>query len=245
MTRVRPACALAAAALLAAAAGCSSTQSQNDKLAKENKGLAKEKGLELEGTNPRVKVLDTEVLQDQYGTAAIVVLRNVSGRDMANVPVAIDVQTKGGKTLFRNDAAGLDPALVSAPLLPSKRRVVWINNQIAAATKPGRVRVKVGESDAPVPKRLPKIVLSKIKSDSDSDGPYVKGVITNRSKILQKRLTVFCVARKGDRVVAAGRAVLEKVDPAPTKKPITFRVYFIGNPKGADIGFYAPPVKLS
>jgi hypothetical protein len=55
---------------------------------------------------------------------------------------------------------------------------------------------------------------------------------------------VFAVALKGDKVVAAGRALVPKVLPGdPAKKP-RFRLYFIGDPKGAKIDVtVAPNVK--
>ena len=56
------------------------------------------------------------------------------------------------------------------------------------------------------------------------------GKVVNHSKLLQRRLPVFCVARRGNAIVAAGRAILEKVKPS---KPASFQVFFIGNPRGA------------
>jgi hypothetical protein len=44
--------------------------------------------------------------------------------------------------------------------------------------------------------------------------------------------------------VAAGRAVVDKLPPAPTRKPVRFTVYFIGDPAGAQLSFYVPPVVL-
>ena len=59
----------------------------------------------------------------------------------------------------------------------------------------------------------------------------------------QKRLTIFCVARKGAKVVAAGRGILDVLPPAGAK-PTRFTVFFIGNPKGAKLSFSAPPTVL-
>ena len=230
-----------------AMSACESTQDKSARLKREGKGLlTHEKGLELTRTNTDVKILDTALLHDQYGTAAVVELENETKRDVANVPVAITVKGAAGKTVYRNNIPGLEPALVSAPLMPHGKRVVWIHNQISAAVSPRSVAVKVGTPKTPrVPARLPDIELSKIRSDSDTDGAYVAGVIANRSKIAQKRLTIFCVARKGGRIVAAGRGVIDRLTPAPTKKPVRFKIYFIGNPKVARLGFYAPPSPLS
>jgi hypothetical protein len=237
---------LAPLLVLLALAGCATTQDKSARLKREGKGLLREKGLSIARANAKVRVLGTAVLHDRYGTAAVVELENDSPRDMANVPVAIDVRGADGKTVYRNNAGGLDAGLVSVSLLPHGRRVIWINNQVVAAAAPKEVRVKVGAPrTASVPARLPRIEISKVKRDRDTDGPLATGVIANRSKVLQRRLVVYCLARKGAKVVAAGRAVVEKLPPAPTKKPVRFTVYFIGNPDGGRLAFYAPPVRLS
>jgi hypothetical protein len=237
---------LVLAALALAAMGCESTQDKSARRKAEGKGLLEEKGLSIARTNAGVRVLGTAVLHDQYGTAAVVELQNQTPRDMADVPIAIDVRGADGKTLYRNNAGGLDKGLVSLPLLPHGKPVIWINNQVVAATAPKEVRVKVGApKGGTVPATPPQIVLSKVRSDRDTDGPFVSGVIENHSKILQSRLVVYCLARKGGRIVAAGRAVIDKLPPAPTKKPVRFTVYFIGNPTGGRLSFYAPPVELS
>ncbi len=234
--------ALAAAAPVLALSACASTQDKSARLKKANKGVLNAKGLSLSESNKNVKILNTTVLHDQYGTAAVVFLKNTTPKAIGNVPLAIDVRNAAGKSIFKNNASGLDNALVAAALLPAGRKAVWVNNQIVG-NGGKKVLVKVGEPKVPaVPASVPRIVLSKIKRDHDQDGQFVTGTITNRSKILQKRLTVFCVARKGGKVIAAGRGVIEKLPPAPTKKPIRFSIYFIGNPSGAQLGFSAPPV---
>ncbi|UGS35181.1 hypothetical protein [Capillimicrobium parvum] len=234
--------ALVSPALLA---GCSSTQDKAARKRAEAKTIVQQKGLEVARTNPGVKVLGSQVLHDEYGTAAVVELRNRTKADMVAVPVAIDVADADGKSVFRNDAPGLEPSLVSAALLPARERVVWVNNQVAAAGKPVSLTVRVGKAKRRAPRRVPRIEVSGLRAHRDRDGPSVTGVIRNRSKIAQKRLTVYGVARRGDRVVAAGRAVIDRLDPDPTPKPVHFTIYFIGDPTGAQLDVFAPPVTLS
>ena len=240
---------LLALALLALAplalAACESTQDKSARLKREGHGLlARQKGLTVGASNREVRVVDTAVLHDRYGAAAVVELENTSPRDMADVPLAIDVRGPGGRTVYRNDAPGLERGLVATPLLPHGRRVVWVNNQVTPAAAPRTVAVRVGRARA-VSARPPRIELSRIRRDHDTDGAFVTGVVTNHSRVVQRRLTVFCVARRGGRIVAAGRGVVDKVPPAPTRKPVRFTIYFIGNPAGARLGFYAPPVAFS
>ena len=241
--RPRSVITVAVAAVAATSLGaCASTQEKSAKLKSEAKKVVNAKGLDLTGTNKDVKVLDTTVLHDQYGTAAVVYLENLKPTSIGAVPVAIDVRNAAGKSIFRNNGSGLDTSLVSAPLLEGRKKTVWVNNQITGVGAK-KVLVKVGTPKAPtVPAPPPKITLSKIKTDHDSDGIFVTGVIVNHSKILQKRLVITCVAHKGGKIVAAGRGIIDKVPPAPTKKPVRFSIYFIGNPTGAKLGFSAPPV---
>ena len=61
-------------------------------------------------------------------------LRNTSKRTLAQVPVSIDVRDGAGKSLFSNDAPGLEPTLVKAPLLDAGQRLLWVNDQVDAGT---------------------------------------------------------------------------------------------------------------
>jgi hypothetical protein len=233
------ACACAATSLSA----CESTQDTSARLAKRAKGLSNQQGLKIARDNPSVRVQTTAVVHDANGIAAVVELQN-TGAAQAALPVAIAVDDAKGKPIFRNDAAGLDASLVEMPLLRKGERAWWVNNQVTAAGVPAKVAARVGEAKAPAPADTPVIEISKVHVGSDADGIFAEGIVTNRSKIAQKRLTIFCVARRGTTVVAAGRAIIDRLAPAPTPKPTKFTVFFIGNPKGARLEFAAPPTVL-
>lgn len=224
---------------------CESTQDKAARLRHEGKTvLAGRQGLKVGAENPDVKVLGRTILHDANGTAAVVELRNVGRAAMAQVPIGIRLDDAKGNRLFANDAPGLEPGLVSVPLLPKGRAAFWVNNQVVTTTRPRRLEVRVGPPrPAAVPARPPHIALAKIRLEHDTDGTFVTGVVRNRSTVLQRRLTIFCVARRRGRIVAAGRAVIDKLPPT-TRKPTRFTVYFIGNPKGATLDFSVPPVNL-
>jgi hypothetical protein len=232
-------CALAAPALSA----CQSTQATSAQRAKHAKTLLHEKGLRIGRENAHAAVTHTTVVHDANGTAAVVEVRN-RGAAQATVPIGLAVHDAGGDTVYSNDTPGLEASLVAIPVLDKGGRTFWINDQIPSLGGRPKAVAKLGVAKAGPPRQPPRIEISKVAFGSDSSGVFVEGTVTNRSKVPQKRLVIACVARRGGHIVAAGRAVIDKLAPAPTPKPTKFTVYFIGNPKGAQLSFAAPPTVL-
>ncbi len=227
-----------------ALSACESTQDKSARLGKiaEAHRKAAAKGLVISKINPDVKVTGTYVMHDQYGSAVAVGLKN-TGKTQIEVPIAVAVSGARKKLLYRNNSPGLDTALVSMPVVRAGATTFWVDDQVSADSAPKRAKAKVGVAVV-APSALPEIRLSGLRLTQDSDGITAVGTIENRSKIPQLRLTVFVVAQKGGKAVAAGRAVVEKLLPYPTKKPVTFKAFFIGNPKGARLFADAPPTTL-
>jgi hypothetical protein len=234
-----------AAALLAAGGltACESTQDKSARLAKKAKHVSAGQKLVITKANPDVKVGKTTVLKDANGAAVVVVLRNTSAREQAQVPVAIDVKGGHGNSVFRNDAPGLEPSLVTAPLIPPHGELVWVNDQVVTTDQPKAVDAKVGPARlAAVPRQLPRIEVdaATLKRDPVS-GVEATGGVTNRSKVVQRKLVLFAVARRGGKVVAAGRGQIKKLLPS---RRTSYHIFFIGNPKGAKVTVTAPPSVL-
>ena len=187
-----------------------------------------------------MRATETDIVHDATGTAAVVWLRN-SGAAQAGVPVAIRLTDRNGKAVYANDLAGLDVSLTSIASVPARAKSFWVNDQVQAPTTPERVVAKVGTAKRPSVGALPKLEITKLELDRDTDGAYALGVIVNHSKTDQQRLVISCLSRRGSKVVAAGRSIVERLVPAPTPKPVTFRVYFIGNPSGGRLLCSAPP----
>lgn len=235
------------AALLATTAltACESTQDKSARLASKAKtALKAEKGVTVTKPNPDVRVEQTALVQDANGVAAVVRVRN-TGKTQADLPVSVVVADAKGHKLYKNDLAGLEPALVSVASLAAGEEAYWVNNQILVSGKPSKVAAAVGAPRADAPGALPRIELSSIEMDRDTDGSFVVGTATNRSAIEQRRLPIFVVGEHGGRIVAAGRAVIDKLPPiAKAKKPTRFTAYLIGDPKGARLHAFAPPTTL-
>jgi hypothetical protein len=228
-----------------AVSACQSSQAKNEKLAKEGATVLKEEeGLKVTQTSNTVKVLDTAVLSDVNGSAVVVTLKNESAQTLVDVPIAIDVKDKKGKSVFKNDDPGLEKALTHVPEMMPGQTVDWVDDQILATGTADKVDVKVGVSETTPPPSPPEVEASepKLKNDPVS-GLQAEGTVTNQSSIQQVDLVLFGVARKGDEVVAAGRGGIKVVAPNGGERP--YHIYFIGNPKGAQVTVTAPPSTLN
>ncbi len=117
-----------------------------------------------------------------------------------------------------------------------------MNNQLPAQ-KAARTRVRIGTSRTKVPASLPEIEVSGVKLVDDAGVKVARGKVENRSAVEQLRLTIFGVAIKDGKVVAAGRSVIEKLGPKGSKAQ-RFNIYFTGDPTGAKLEISAPPSTL-
>lgn len=230
--------AVAALAVLAVAslAACQSTQDKSAELeANGSTQLLSEKGLTIKRENPDVKVASTTLLTGSEGSAAVVVdLHNDSDRNLTEVPILIDVTNSKGKTYYKNDIPGLEPALASVPYIPAHGDAEWVNDQVLGVGKPKSVKVKVGAGGGTYSGALPEIAVSQPKIEGDPvSGVSATGNVINKTGKDQRRLLLYVVARKGNRVVAAGRAAIEHLKPE--LKALKYTVFFVGDPSGADL----------
>jgi hypothetical protein len=224
-----------------ALAGCTSTQEKARQLAEGGAEAFTAAGLKVAKANPDVKVVDTAVLTDQNGSAAVVVMKARGKRAAAKLPVAIDVQGADGKSVFRNDAPGLEPSLTSVAAAAPGQTITWVNDQVAAAGTPAKVVARVGMPGGKAPRAVPKLTVSGVKVVDEAAGAAARGRVRNRSKVDQRELVLYGVARKGGEIVAAGRAQVRRVKPGGRA---SFRMYFIGDPRGADLTISVPPTSL-
>jgi len=236
--------ALAAGSLLAA--GCQSTQATSaEREAAGQKLVGSEKGVKVTETNPDIKVVDTTLLTDANGSAIVVELKNTSDQGYANVPISVDVKDDKGKSVFKNNLPGLEPALTSMPQIEGNTTAYWVNDQVLATGEPDSAKVKVGISDEPLPSTYPEIKVSEPKlSKEQYSGIEASGEAENLSSIDQEDVRMFAVATEGGKVVAAGRGGIKRL-LAGADHPAHYHTFFIGNPEGADdISVVAFPTTL-
>jgi hypothetical protein len=227
-----PAVAVAVIALVTT--GCQSTQSKSAEIGAELGPVKQEKGLKISKRSKDVEAVSSTLLTDEAGSAVVVVVRNESNQDLANVPIAIDVLDASGKSVYENDLPGLEPALTSIPYVEAGKEMAWVHDQVLATGKPKTVKVVVGEGGIPFTGKVPEFTVSEPKLEGDPySGVVAGGNVENKSGEKVDRLLLYAVAREGDEVVAAGRGAIEKIKPEP--KPLPYNVYFIGDPTGGEV----------
>jgi hypothetical protein len=226
--------AIALAGVALVVSGCESTQDKSAKIAAELGPVKQEEGLKIEKQSKDVEVVSSTLLTDPNGSAAVVRLRNRSDEDLVGVPIAIDVLDAKGKSVYRNDIPGIEPALAAVPFIPAGGEVEWVHDQVLAGGVPAKVEVKVGEGGRPFDGEVPAVTVSEPKLEGDPySGLLVGGNVVNESGEDLDRLLLYAVATKGGKVVAAGRGAIEPLKDKP--KPVPYNIYFIGDPSGADV----------
>lgn len=225
---------LALAGVALVATGCESTQDKSAKIAAELGPVTQEKGLTIERESKDVRVLDTTLLSDANGSAVVVEVRNDSNEDLIGVPILIDVRDAKGRSVYRNDIPGIEPALAAIPYVAAGEEMAWVHDQVLATGKPASVEVKVGASDASVSGSLPEVSISEPKLEGDPyTGVAAGGEALNRSGSDIDRLLLYGIAREGNEIVAAGRGAIEPFKANGKDAP--YNIYFIGDPRGANV----------
>jgi hypothetical protein len=232
--RIAAAIGLAALAL-AGLSACESTQSRSAELEEKGaKTLLASSGPKIGKESGVVKVTSASVLSDENGSAVVIGLHNDSGRDLADVPILIEVLDAGGKSVYSNEIPGIEPALAAVPYIPANGEVDWVNDQVLTAGKPKSVKTRVGAGSGSFSGPLPEIDVSAPRLSGDPvSGIEATGDVVNRSGEEQGRLLLYVVARDGGRVVAAGRGAIEHLKAST--KPLHYDVFFIGDPRGASL----------
>lgn len=228
-------------ALSVSASGCQSTADRSAELERTAGATVAEKGVIVSKQSRDIDVVDTTALSDDYGTAVVVEMKNKTKDAIANPPISVTIPGADKKPLYTNDEPGLDPALTSVALIDGGKSAFWVNDQIPLlAEKPKKVDVTVGKGDAATGS-LPELKIDNTEFFEDSDGASLRGRIANRSKVLQTKLVIYGLARKGGKVIGAGTGQLERLAPG---RRANFQLFLIGESEGAKYEFYAPPTVL-
>ena len=232
---------LLVAAAAPALAGCESTQSKNARAeAKGRASVTAETGLAVTTPNADVTATAATVLTDpEVGSAVVVELENGSGEAQRSVPVLVNVTDPAGAEVFTNGTPGLGRSLTHAAVVqPGKS--VWVNDQVpitqGAEAATAAVGAPEGATDAAPPVTFsataPQVVQDPVS------GLAASGFVKHDSADELRRVVVSVVARKGKRIVAAGRGVVARVKAG---KRARYQAFLIGDPTGAELSATAQP----
>jgi hypothetical protein len=235
----RMALTLGAVAAVLALAGCETTMQRSAELERRAHHISLQwQGVSVTRESPNVQVLQSTIVRGGEASAVVVLLRNTSSHPLRDAPVEITVRDAKGAVLYRNDSPGLDFSLTHVPLLMPGAQTQWVDDQVQLTGTAAETSALVGEA-RPVPGAVPRLVVSRPHQiEEPSLGVGAAGAVANRSNVTQRNLVVYAVARRGGRVVAAGRAVIPE---APAGGSSQFQAFFIGDPHGAEIQASAPP----
>jgi hypothetical protein len=227
----------AALVLVAVAlSGCETTQEESAKLEKTAKHFTlAHRGLTITHASTQAQVLGATVLRSSEGAVAAVTVRNSSSHTLRAVPIAITVKGTRGQTVYENNAPGLEAGLTSISSLPAHGSVTWVDDQVPSAGEPASISAVAGEaSTASGPEE--RIEIGALHLGEASTGE-TSGTLRNRSSITQQKLVVYVLARRGGRIVAAGRAVLPEAAPGVS---VPFQAFLVGSATGAKLEASAP-----
>lgn len=225
--------------LVLAASACQSTQDKSAEIAASLGPVRQEKGLKITEESEDVEVTATELLVGESSSAVVVDLHNNSDRTLVDVPIAIDVLDAQGKSVYRNDIPGIEPALAGMPYIAAGADAQWVQNQVLPTGEPAQVEVEVGASKATFDGELPDIDVSEPTLEKDPiSGLEATGSVTNNTDERQDRLLLYGVATKGAEIVAAGRGAIDHINAG---RRLHYDIFFVGDPEGAEIAVTSFP----
>jgi hypothetical protein len=226
--------------------GCETTAETSARREREAKrhasaSRASQSGLSIPRASTNLKVVQTALLQSSERAAAVVTLRNASSEPLRAVPIAVTVKDLRGSTVYTNSAPGLAPSLVSAPFVPGRGELTWINDQVTRAPGAAAVSARVGEGSRAAG-GIPALRLRETRLAEDpANGLGEEGTLANESHDAQQEVVIYAVARRGQTIVAAGRAVLAEVAAGAS---VPFQIFFVGDPRGAHVELTVAPKAL-
>jgi hypothetical protein len=167
-----------------------------------------------------------------------VALRNTSMHTLENAPIEVTVRDVHGSVLYQNDASGLEPSLTTVSLLLPGQETIWVDDQVTAGGIPASASALVGEGTQ-ASGSIPQLSIVGTHPSAEAGAEAtISGSVANDSPTAQQNLVVYAVARRGGKIVAAGRSVLPEVPPKGTN--VSFQIYFVGDSSGAQISTSAP-----
>jgi hypothetical protein len=231
-------------ALAVTVSACESTESESAKIAREAGAAEVVSSLKLGAVDRNVRVSDVTPLSGGGRRAIAVKLTTTSSHAQREVPLLVQETGDGGKVLYSN-ATGAEPLLQRITLLRARASTWWVDDEVLTSGKATGATVTVGtgkRSRADARSTALSATSSHVAGQSGSS--TVSALLNNHTGRAQSGVPVFAVALRGDKVVAAGRAVVASV-PAHGD-PTSLDIPLVGDATGAKVVLTVlPPSKVA
>ena len=229
--------------LAASLSACESTQQESAQIGREGSHrTSTPAALKLGAANRDVHVADTTVLSSGGRTAVAARLTSTGPTAQADIPLLVTVTGSTGKSVYSNQAGGLEASLQRMALLGAHQSGWWVDDQVLTAQTAKAATVLVG-TGRQVAGGSPALSTRDVSTAEQGGIAVVSGTLVNGSATARSKVPVFAVAQRGGKVLAAGRAVVPEL-PGRAGAAAPFQVFLIGNPAGAPIELTAVPSEV-
>src|SRR5262249_11383222 len=158
--------------------------------------------------------------------------------------VSVGVSTPGGRSTYLNRQPELPYFRTHIAGFAGKAQATWVFTS-SHPLPSGRAFARVGPPTVPVDRavsRLPAIAPSVTSGRSRGrDRAIVSGQVTNNSETPQDGFEVYAYALSGERLVAAGAALLDSLGSGATR---VVKIPLVGNPGSSAVHLETPPTNL-
>ena len=232
--------------LVGALGGCVETTQQKNARAQlqDDRLLASRSSVHVMRQDANIAVLKVRTLRSLGRGAVAATLRNDDGRPVSDLPLSVGVYTPGGHTTYLNRQPELPYFQTHIAGIGGKAEATWVFSS-ASPIPAGRVFVRVGSPAIPLDRsvtQLPAIASSVTSVRSRGlDRTTVSGQIENHSEAPQDGLEVYAYALSGDRLVAAGTALVESLG-AGAKQAV--QIALLGSPGPSAVRLETPPTNV-
>ena len=240
--RARRSCSRSPALVLLGAAGCESTQDKSARLAQgvgRHRAGAGRHG--RRGPTATSRSLDTAVITDENGTAVVVRMRNDSARALADVPVTIDVlDARRQDRLHEHDARARALADPRDGHPAPRARPSGSTTRCSRPRRRAKVDAKVGAAEGQAPPDAAAIRVGRVDADR---GPGQRPRRHRHRHEPRRRRTsgASCSPPSRARATRSSPPAAGSSPRVRAGKRARFRIFFIGDPKGAELTVTATP----
>ncbi|MGI9187733.1 MAG: hypothetical protein ACR2J9_09525 [Gaiellales bacterium] len=218
-------------------AGCESTFDKAARARAEAGDIAQVTSVDMRQMNG-ITAEPLAVIPSADGTAAAVVVKITAdpGVSVLWAPIEVRVLDAAGKEVGTNNIPGALPILIHLSSAVGGATAYYVNDQILLSGTPASATALVAGKPF-TGKLLGDLQTTPVKVTADpSFGDTWTTTITNTTTVRQEQVIVQVIVRDGDKIVGAGTANIEGLEPGASADVTG---YFIGSSKG-EIELFAP-----